>query len=157
MVRRAGGSDAARAMDGLRKLVRALRLGDARIHHATGISSAQLFALRQISRRTGQSLSDLAGSTLTTPSSVSEVVSKLLDAGLVARAVASDDHRRTQLALTTKGRSVLSDAPHTPQEKVLGALLSLPPSSQRRLAEGIEEWLESAQLADTEATMFFEG
>ena len=150
------GSDAARAMNGLRRLVRALRVGDARIHRAAGISSAQLFALRQISRRSGQSLSDLAASTLTTQSSISEVVARLIDAGLVARNVADDDHRRTELALTNRGRSVLSNSPQTPQEKVLAALLSLTPRTQQLLADSIEEWLGSAQLADAEAKMFFE-
>src|SRR5690349_10046910 len=70
-------SDAARAMDGLRRLVRGLRLGNSATQRATGVSSAQLFVLRRLSRRSGQSLTDLAASTLTTQSSVSEVVSKI--------------------------------------------------------------------------------
>ena len=149
-------SDAARAMDGLRKLVRGLRIGNSEIQRATGVSSAQLFALRQLSRRSGQSLSELAASTLTTQSSISEVVSKLVDSDLVSRKIAAEDHRRTELELTDRGRAVLAHAPETPQEKMLAGLLSLAPRKQRLLAEGIEEWLEASQLAGIEPTMFFE-
>lgn len=149
-------SDAARAMDGLRRMVRGLRLGNSATQRATGVSSAQLFVLRQLCRQTGQSLSELAASTLTTQSSISEVVSKLVDAGLASKKVAEDDHRRTELALTSRGRAVLAHARETPQERMLAGFLSLPPMSQRQLAEGIEQWLEASQLAGVDATMFFE-
>jgi len=150
-------SDAAQAMDGLRRLVRGLRLGNSGIQRATGVSSAQLFALRQLSRRSGQSLSDLAASTLTTQSSISEVVSKLIANRLVSRRVAPDDHRRIELELTDSGRSVLASAPETPQEKILAGLVSLPPQKQKLLAEAIHDWLEASNLAGLEPTMFFEG
>ena len=149
-------SDAARAMDGLRRLVRGLRLGNSATQRATGVSSAQLFVLRRLSRRSGQSLTDLAASTLTTQSSVSEVVSKLVDARLVSRKVAAGDHRRTELELTERGRGVLEKAPETPQEKMLTGLLSLPPKKQRLIAQSIEEWLEASRLGGIEPTMFFE-
>jgi len=149
-------SDAARAMDGLRKLVRGLRIGNSEIQRATGVSSAQLFALRQLSRRSGQSLSDLAALTLTTQSSISEVVSRLVDNRLVSRNVAPADHRRTELRLTDRGRAVLASAAETPQEKMLAGLLSLGARKQRLIAEGIEEWLEASHLSGIEPTMFFE-
>ncbi len=149
-------SDAARAMDGLRKLVRGLRLGNSAIQRATGVSSAQLFALRQLSRRSGQSLSDLAASTLTTQSSISEVVSKLVDAGLVSRNVTASDHRRTELEPTNRGHAVLASAPETPQERILAGLLSLAPGKQQLFAESIEELLQASQLGGIEPTMFFE-
>ena len=152
-----GGSDAARAMDDLRRLVRVLRTGSSEIQRSTGISSAQLFTLRQISRRTGQSLSDLAGSTLTTPSSVSEVVSKLVKRGLVTRDSAPDDRRRAELRVTPAGLKVLAAAPETPQEKLLAGLVSMGPARQRELAAGLEEWLKSAGLDNLPPTMFFEG
>ena len=143
-------------MDGMRKLVRGLRLGNSGIQRVTGFSSAQLFALRQLSCRSGQSLSDLAASTLTTQSSISEVVSRLVDAGLVSKKIAASDHRRTELELTNRARAVLANAPETPQERMLAGLLSLAPRKQELLAESIEEWLEASQLGGIEPTMFFE-
>ena len=152
-----GGSDAARAMDDLRRLVRVLRVGSSDIQRATGISSAQLFALRQISLRSGQSLSDLAGSTLTSQSSISEVVSKLVRCGLVTRQMAGDDRRRAELRATGAGYTLLADAPVTPQEKLLAGLVSMGHARQRSLAAALEEWLKASGLDNLPPTMFFEG
>lgn len=149
-------SDAAKAMNGLRRIVRALRAGNSAMERATGISSAQLFALRQIARNPGQSLSDLASSTLTTQSSVSEVVTRLVQRGLVDRKVADDDRRRIELEPTKSGRATLANAPETAQEKLLSGLLTLPARKQQLLAATLEAWLEAAGLAGLEATMFFE-
>lgn len=152
----AGTSDAAKAMNGLRRIVRALRAGNAAMERATGISSAQLFALRQIARRPGQSLSDLAASTLTTQSSVSEVVTRLVQRRLVDRKVAADDHRRIELEATKSGRATLANAPETAQEKLLNGLLTLPARKQQLLADALEAWLDAAGLVGFEPTMFFE-
>lgn len=151
-----GGADAARVMDDLRRLVRVLRIGSSEIQRSTGISSAQLFTLRKISRRNGQSLSDLAASTLTTQSSVSEVVSKLVRGGLVTRSNARDDRRRAELHVTAAGYKVLERAPETPQEKLLGGLVAMAPARRRDLAATLEEWLKASGLDNLPPTMFFE-
>lgn len=149
-------SDASKAMNGLRRIVRALRAGNSEMERAVGVSSAQLFALREIDRHPGQSLSDLAAATLTTQSSISEVVARLIQNGLVIRKVAADDHRRTELVATKLGRASLAKAPETAQEKLLTAFRSLPESKQRHLAAGLEAWIEAAELEHLTPTMFFE-
>ena len=143
-------------MDVLRRIVRALRIGNAAMERGIGISSAQLFALRQIARRPGQSLSDIAAATMTTRSSISEVVTRLVRRGLVARTVSDEDHRRAELEATKTGRASLASAPETTQEKLLAGFLSLPPKRQQLLAAGLEEWLGAAGLERLEPTMFFE-
>ncbi|HET7614153.1 MAG TPA: MarR family transcriptional regulator [Gemmatimonadaceae bacterium] len=151
-----GGTDAARVMDDLRRLVRVLRIGSSEIQRSTGISSAQLFTLRQISRRNGQSLSDLAASTLTTQSSISEVVSKLVKRGLAIRESSPDDRRRAELRVSAAGYQVLEMAPETPQEKLLAGLISMGAARRRDLAEGLEEWLKASGVHNLPPSMFFE-
>ena len=143
-------------MNGLRRIVRALRAGNSEMERAIGVSSAQLFALREIARRPGRSLSDLAAATLTTQSSVSEVVARLIQQKLVVRKVAADDHRRTELVPTRVGRAALAGAPETAQEKLLAGFRSLPESHRQRIAAGLEAWIESARLEHLTPTMFFE-
>jgi DNA-binding MarR family transcriptional regulator len=94
---------------------------------------------------------------LTTQSSVSEVVSKLVKRGLVTRASAADDRRRAELRVAPAGYKVLTAAPETPQEKLLAGLISMGPARQRELAAGLEEWLKSSGLDNLPPTMFFEG
>lgn len=149
-------SDASRAMNGLRRIVRALRAGNSEMQRTTGVSSAQLFALREIARHPNRSLSELATATLTTQSSVSEVVTRLIQNGLVIRKVAADDHRRTELEPTELGRDALRNAPETAQEKLLAGLRSLSESRQHQLATALEAWIKAAALEHVAPTMFFE-
>jgi DNA-binding MarR family transcriptional regulator len=143
-------------MNGLRRIVRALRAGNSEMERAIGVSSAQLFALREIARRPGESLSQLAAATLTTQSSVSEVVTRLIQQGLVTRKVAADDHRRTELEATRLGRASLANAPETSQEKLLTGFRSLSETKQRQIAAGLEAWIQAAGLEHLAPTMFFE-
>lgn len=144
-------------MDGLRRIVRALRQADAKSRGTGGIPSAQLFVLRQLNNKPELSISDLCRATLTSQSSVSEVVARLEANGLLRRTKASDDSRRAALSLTAAGRKVLEQSPEPFQERLVSALHKLSPASQQALASGMTAWLEEAGILDAPATMFFEG
>ncbi len=144
------------AMNGLRRIVRAMRVGDAGAEASVGISSAQLFALRAIDAEPDGSLRDLAERTLTSQSTVSEVVSRLAARGLITRVTAADDARRIELRVSARGRHVLEQAPATIQERPAAGFSILPLARQRTLVTGIEAWIVAAGLSDVPAAMFFE-
>src|SRR5689334_12541357 len=89
--------DAEAVMHALRRLVRFLRLADRRAEGAAGISAAQMFVLRSLADAPASSLSELADRTLTDQSSVSTVVARLVETGLVVRR-RGEDRRRIELA-----------------------------------------------------------
>src|SRR5712691_10729098 len=103
-------SDSARILDAIRRLVRHLRLFDRAAQSELGISGAQLFVLAELGKTPDLSLNDLAARTRTDQSSVSVVVSRLVDAGLVLRERHSRDARRLLLNLTKNGRAMLQAA-----------------------------------------------
>jgi DNA-binding MarR family transcriptional regulator len=144
------------AMDGLRRVVRALRRADAESRGRGGISSAQLFVLRQLRGKPALSIGDLSRATLTSQSSVSEVVARLETRGLLSRSKASDDNRRAELSVTAAGRKVLEDAPQPFQERLVSALRHLASEDQQALAKGMGAWLREAGISDAPPTMFFE-
>ena len=76
-------TDSARILDAIRRLVRHLRLADRAAQSELGISGAQLFVLFELGKTPALSLNDLAARTRTDQSSVSVVVSRLVDAGLI--------------------------------------------------------------------------
>src|SRR5512141_414836 len=92
-------TDAARAMDALRRIVRALHSANARAEGSLRVTAAQLFVLRQIAETPGISMSGLAERTRSAQSSVSEVVARLVSEGLVHRRVSREDARRAELTL----------------------------------------------------------
>src|SRR3954466_8961902 len=111
--------DAARAMNVIRSIVRAGRINTRAIELKIGISLAQLFVLQQLAIKPAESLNELAERTATHQSSVSVVVRRLVDAGLVTREAAASDRRRVQIALTPAGEHILRDAPPTIQSDLM--------------------------------------
>src|SRR5580765_205281 len=96
-----------RSMNAVRSIVRAFRVNTRAIELKMGISLAQLFVLQQLTERPADSLNELADRTATHQSSVSVVVRRLVDRGLVTRVASSADRRRVQIALTPDGEAML--------------------------------------------------
>src|SRR6266576_3423001 len=109
-------------MNAVRSIVRALRINTRAIELKIGISLAQLFVLQQVAERPAESLNDLAERTATHQSSVSVVVRRLVDRGLLTRRSSTVDNRRVQIAVTAAGRAVLLDAPRTIQLRLVTAM-----------------------------------
>src|SRR5690348_5872391 len=114
-------------MNGIRSIVRALRLNTRAIERQLGVSLAQLWVLQILEDRPAESLNELAVATATHQSSVSVVVRRLVDAALVSRATASEDKRRVRIELTEAGRSLLERAPKTVQVELMGGLQRMAP------------------------------
>lgn len=127
-------TDSQRILDSVRRLVRYLRIHDRAAQSQVGLSGAQLFVMRELGRTPSLSLSQLAQRTLTDQSSVSVVVTRLVDAGLVSRDRDTHDARRLVLNLTKTGRAVLLRAPSPPQERLIEVIEEFSASDRKRLA-----------------------
>ena len=145
----------ARTLDSLRSIVRAIG-GLSRTPAKSGISGAQLFALRQIGETPGVSLGDLAARTLARQSSVSELVARMAERGLINRTVDASDARQVHLSLTAKGRRAIAESRSTAQERLIAGLEMLPRAKREQLADNLEAWLAASGFADVPPTMFFE-
>jgi DNA-binding MarR family transcriptional regulator len=142
-----------RAMNAVRSVIRALRINSRAIEQQLGISLAQLFVLQQLAERPVESLNELADKTATHQSSVSVVVRRLVDRGLVLRTTSLADRRRVLLDVTPEGRTYLERAPRTLQEDLLKGLQALSPDEQRMLAKLLDGWLHAAEIDQTEPPM----
>jgi len=146
--------DARLALDSLRRIIRALRLADVEAERRLGISVAQLFVLRQLADGRPRSVRELADETLTDPSSVSVVVRRLVERGLLTRETDRADRRRAVLALTSEGRSLLSRAPEPPQDRLVQVLRDIPARRRHEFAATMRELADVLGVA--EPTFFFE-
>lgn len=150
-------TDAARAMDALRRIVRALHAANARAEGSLQVTAAQLFVLRQIAAAPGLSLSALAERTRSAPSSVSEVVARLVSEGLVQRRASRHDARRAELALSPAGRTLAARGGETIQERLVAAYERLSAPEQQSLVEAMEAWIAAAGLDHEPPAFFFSG
>lgn len=148
--------EAARVLDSLRLLVRELRLTSHSVERELGISGAQLFVLRELAQGAGCSIRSLASRTLTDPSSVSVVVSRLVERGLVDRGRDPKDARRSALSLTARGERLLAKAGEPFQVRLVRSLRSLPPARLRRLGADLAAVVASAGVERGAAPMFFD-
>ena len=135
-----------RSMNAVRSIVRAFRVNTRAIELKMGISLAQLFVLQQLTERSADSLNELAERTATHQSSVSVVVRRLVERGLVSRTSSSSDRRRIEIAVTPAGSALLEDAPTTIQTQLMTALRRLSRDDQNALAGLLERWLREAKI-----------
>lgn len=141
-----GGADEAAvvtALEAMRTILQEVRIANRAVEQELGISGAQLFVLEELAREPADSLNDLAARAGTRHSSMSIVVTRLVEAELVTRVAARDDARRVQLALTARGRRLLRGAPPSAQARLLGAARTLPSAQVAQLAGALSAWCAS--------------
>ena len=148
-------TDSQRVLDAIRRLVRHLHVADRAAQNELGLSSAQLFVLSELGKTPAISLSELAERTHTDQSSVSVVVTRLVDVGLVQRERAGEDARRLELSLTRAGRAALKRAPVITQERIVQAIKRLPAAEQKRFADTYTHFVDEIG-AEGKPPMLFE-
>jgi MarR family transcriptional regulator, lower aerobic nicotinate degradation pathway regulator len=152
-------NSARQVMESIRRIVQVLRVGARAAERDAGVSGAQLFVLERLSAA-GRALSvnELAERTLTHQSSVSAVVQKLENRGLLQRSAAAEDARRAQLSLTAKAHALLRKAPRVAQDRVLDALADMSDADRKSLSRLLGELARRMSGTDGEApaSMLFE-
>lgn len=148
--------DERRVLDAVRHLVREIRLASTATHQGRQISAAQAFVLQTLLRFPGLRINDLAEKTSTDQSSVSVVVRKLIDHGMVMKQRSADDARAYEVHLTPTGRAVARKTPVAPQIRLLEGLRKMPAARRTALADLLDEWLRALGIADAAPPMLGE-
>jgi len=150
-------ADAQRALDSLRRIVRALREAARQAERRFGLSGAQLFVLHKLAESSPASLNEVARRTHTHQSSVSTVVTRLVQRRLVRRVRSERDARMLQLTLTPAGRRLVQRAPDPPADRLIEAIDSLPLREQRALASALGAVAKAIGAAGRPIMFFEEG
>ncbi len=145
-----------RALNAVRRMVRGLRSAAESIERELSVSAAQLFVLRELADFPDQSVKDLAAVTMTTHSTVSQVVSQLIAKGMVSRTLDPSDGRRAVLRLTRQGANLVKRAPRVIQADLIEGFATLSLAERRGLASGLEKWLDASGMARVPSRMLFD-
>jgi DNA-binding MarR family transcriptional regulator len=135
-------------VDGIRYVLYTLRVSSRATEQEVGLSGAQLFVLQQLAQGPATSLNELAARTLTHQSSVSVVVSRLVERGLVSRRTSQEDGRRVLIDLTARGRELVGRTPESAQSRLLAGLRRLPPKRLGELARAMNLLVEELSHDD---------
>ncbi len=149
-------ADLRAALDAFRRVIQALRQSSRDTERRLGLSAAQLFALQQLARHSGASITELAASTFTHQSSVSVVVQRLVARKLVAKLPAQDDRRRVRLALTDAGRLLLRRSPEPLQGRLIARIAGLSPEQREAFVAALNAISDTMPVRSGPPPMLFE-
>ncbi|HEY4320270.1 MAG TPA: MarR family transcriptional regulator [Gemmatimonadales bacterium] len=146
----------ARALDAIRRLVRALEDATRDAGRTAGVTAAQRFVLELLADSPAPTINALAERTHTTQATVVVAVNRLERRGLVVRAPDPADRRRTTVTLTRAGHRLIARSSVPVQVHLIAALHALPARRVQALATTLEDWLAKAGLGHIPATLFLE-
>jgi DNA-binding MarR family transcriptional regulator len=141
-------------VDGDAELAARLRLAvtrlSRRLRHQgeTGISASQLSALAAVDRSGPMTLGDLAAAEQVQPPSMTRIVSRLEEAGLVERQVCERDRRVARVRVTTAGRQLLQRSRTRKDAYLARRLQTLDPADRALMGEAVvvlEQLLERGE------------
>ncbi len=127
------------------------------VETATGVSGAQLWVLAELQRTPGIRVTELARALAVHQSTVSNLLERLEERGLVQRVRSAKDARNVLLSLTAAGNAVIARAP-MPLEGVLpNALRSLPAAELAQLKVLLESLARHMKVRDRAGKRIFLG
>ena len=105
------------ALVSLRRILRATDLQSKKLAKQSGLTTSKLLALQTIAEEGEITIGGIAAQANLTQATITTIVDRLQEAGLVQRERATSDKRKVYVSLTEKGRSVLRDAPTALHER----------------------------------------
>ena len=143
-------------LNALRALVQSLRVTSRAAEKQLGLSGAQLFVLETLASGDSLSIGELAERTFTHQSSVSVVVSRLIEQKLVASSKSPDDARKVLQTITEAGRKKLKAAPVSVQDRLIRALAKQKTSDLLTTRTVLLRVMKDAGTGEGAPPMFFE-
>lgn len=134
----------------LRRILRATDAGTRRLASATGLTPSQLLVLREIGAHRGVTPGAVAQQLQFSHATITAVVDRLAELGLVTRTRSEADKRQFLLAITPDGSRTAAEAPDMLQEIFLHRFTMLAPWEQAMIFAGAER-LAAILGADNDA------
>jgi DNA-binding MarR family transcriptional regulator len=148
-------TDTVEIVQGLRRIVKALHTYSQEVRTAYGLTGPQLWALKTLHRNGRMSTGRLAAALAVHQSSVSILVDRLEQRGLVRRMRGRLDHRFVDMALTERGAALAAQAPEAAQGRLLHALEAMPPRDVRNIRHAVDRLVQAMEATDVNARFFF--
>jgi DNA-binding MarR family transcriptional regulator len=108
---RTPGTDAAKMMKSIRRIVRAIDMRSKKVARETGLTIPQIVVLHAVKERGMVTTAALSRHADLSPATTVTILDKLESRGLVTRQRSAEDRRIVHTTLTEKGAEILTDAP----------------------------------------------
>ena len=131
----------------LRRIMRAADLHSKELFRAAGLTVPQLLVMQAIEKEGRPATSTLARYIVVSQATVTRIIDRLQESGLVTREKASKDKRVINISLTESGRERLAAAPEPMQTKFIRRYRRLEGWEQHMIKAAL---LRVAQMMDAE-------
>jgi len=128
------------ALVALRRIIRATELDSRALAKKSGLTPSQLLLLQQVSRASSMTPGAIAKALSLGQATVTALLDKLEDRGLLRRARDETDRRRILVELTDEGVRAVTEAPDLIQDQFTGRF------------EGLADWEQAFLVAALEKT-----
>jgi DNA-binding MarR family transcriptional regulator len=118
-----------------------------------GVTSAQLWALWELSKSPGLRVTELAKAMSIHHSTASNFLDKLAKKGLITKERVSEDQRVVTVSLTPEGRNLVGQAPAPAQGILQHALFCLPDGVLRSMVKDLDALVKGMEIKDDDAAM----
>jgi len=140
----------------LRKVIRAIGLHSKKLNKTSGLTSPQLLIMQEIDKVAGVNSSQVAKSVNLSAATVTNILDRLENKGLISRVRDTQDKRKIGLYLTTTGQGLLANAPQPLQENFIKNFANLAPWEQSQLLSSMERLAEMMDANEIDAAPLLE-
>jgi len=134
----------------IRRLIQAKELYTKELTKKYQVSASQLNCLLALYEQGPLPLSQIATHIMVKSSTVTGIIDRLEQKGLVTRSRTSPDRRVITVELTESGRTLAENAPPPIQQKVLEGLERLPQSEMEKIVLGLKMLTQMLDVQDLE-------
>ncbi|MBA6364252.1 MarR family transcriptional regulator, partial [Colwellia sp. BRX8-8] len=120
------------------KVIRAIDLHSKHLNKTSGLTSPQLLIMLEIDKVSGINSSQVAKNVNLSAATVTNILDRLENKGLVSRIRSTQDKRRVSLYLTEDGKALLLNAPQALQEHFIDKFSNLAQWEQSQLLSSME-------------------
>ncbi len=139
------------ALKAIRRVLRATDQGGRKLAAATGLTPSQLIVLQEIYRSRQTTPSAVAKQLQFGQATVTNIVDRLEEGGLVTRSRDETDKRQMVLRVAGPGETILENAPDSIQARFQGRFEALPAWEQAMILAALERLGELLDATDIDA------
>ncbi len=140
----------------IRQIIRAIDLHSKQLNKSSGLTGPQLLIMQEIARVKGVTASQIAKQINLSAATVTNILDRLENKGLINRVRSSEDKRRVSLFLSEKGRNSLIDAPQPLQEHFIQNFCGLADWEQSLLLSSMQRIANMMDATELDAAPVLE-
>ena len=158
-----GSADVSIAQDGMeqvltaiRRVIRATDLHSRHITRVAGLTSSQLILLKVVKDRGAATVGELAGVISLSQATVTTILDRLVQGGLVLRERSERDRRKVVVTLTNAGLEVIERAPEPLQETFIRQFSALKDWERNMIIASLQRVATMMDAEDIDASPFLD-